>query len=196
MSVSSSSPGDHLETLDTAMRILMILVSDTDPDYRNGEQGAELGRFVMPYYLFQDAGIDVTLASRDGGAPWVGPAPSHNWASLEGIERFKADQAAREELSDTLCFDQIDVIDFDAAFCVGAPVAIWDVADAASSATLIARFLRQGKPVATACSILDLAPDGASEGLLIVSENQDSSLLAAKALLAVLNEQRHPEIRD
>jgi hypothetical protein len=172
------------------MRILMILVSDTDPDYRSGEQAAELGQFVVPYYLFQDAGIDITLASRNGGAPWVGPAPSDQEHSLDDIRRFRADRSAREELSDTLSFDQIDVLDFDAAFCVGAPNAIWNSTDPDSSAFLIASFLRQGKPVAAASNIFDLTPDGAAEGLLIVSENQEASWLAAKALLAVLNEPR------
>ena len=168
------------------MRILMILVSDTDPDYRDGDLPLQLVRFAAPYYVFCDAGIDVVLASRDGGAPWIRPQVSGQRPSSEIIQRFKADRSARDALHDTLSFDQIDVLDFDAAFCVGAPNAIWHDADPCSSASIIATFLQQGKSVAITPGIFDLAPFGASNGLLIIGESLDAPALAAKALLAVL----------
>jgi hypothetical protein len=169
------------------MRILMILVSDTDPDYRDGDLRLQLARFVAPYYLFCDAGVDVVLTSRDGGAPWIRPELPDQHA-LEIIQRFKGDRLARDALNDTLSFDQIDVLDFAAAFCVGAPNAIWRDADPCSSASIIASFLQHGKPVAVTPGIFDLGPLGAGNGLLIIGESSDAPTLAAKALLAMLVE--------
>ena len=95
---------------------------------------------------------------------------------------------ARDALNDTLSFVQIDVLDFAAAFCVGAPNAIWRDADPCSSASIIASFLQHGKPVAVTPGIFDLGPLGAGNGLLIIGESSDAPTLAAKALLAMLVE--------
>jgi hypothetical protein len=171
------------------MRILIILVSDTDPDYRDVDMPLQLARFVAPYYLFFDAGIDLVLASRDGGAPWTRPEPTGPlFASSDIIRRFKADRPARDALNDTLSFDQINVLDFAGAFCVGAPNAIWRDANPCSSASIIASFLRQGKPVAVTPGVLDPSPFGAREGLLILSASAEASALAARALLATVEE--------
>jgi putative intracellular protease/amidase len=168
------------------MRILMVLVSDTDLDYRDGDLPLQLTRFAAPYYIFCDAGIDVVLATRDGGAPWFKPDAADRRSSSEIIQRFKTDRSARDALNDTLSFDQIEVLDFAAAFCVGAPNTIWRDADPCSSASIIARFLRHGKPVAVAPGTCDLAPFGAGDGLLIIGGSLEAPVLAAKALLAML----------
>jgi hypothetical protein len=88
------------------------------------------------------------MATRDGGAPWFRPDAANRRSSSEIIRRFKTDRSARDALNDTLSFDQIEVLDFAAAFCVGAPNTIWRDTDPSSSASIIARFLRHGKPVA------------------------------------------------
>ncbi len=168
------------------MRILMILISDTDPDYRDSDKPLQLARFVAPYYIFSDAGIDVVLASRDGGAPWTKRELRGQQVSSDIIARFKADRTARDALNDTLSFDQIDQEDFAAAFCVGAPNAIWQATDPRSAAALIANFLERGKPISATPGIFDLTPHGAREGLLIIGESLEAPALAAKALLAVL----------
>jgi hypothetical protein len=168
------------------MRILMVLVADTDIDYRDGDLPLQLTRFATPYYIFCDGGIEVVLATREGGAPWFRPDAADWRSSSEIIQRFKTDRSARDALNDTLTFDQIEVLDFAAAFCVGAPHTIWRDADPCSPASIIARFLRQGKPVAVTPGIFDLAPFGAGDGLLIIGESPEAPVLAAKALLATL----------
>ena len=170
------------------MQILMILVSDRDPDYRDGDMPLQLARFAVPYYIFCDADIDLVVATRDGGPPWLRPEAYGEGSSSEITQRFKTDRLARDALNDTLSFDQIEVLDFAAAFCVGAPSAIWQDADPSSSASVIASFLRHGKPVAITPGIFDLAPFGASDGLLIVGQSLEAPVLAAKALLAMLRE--------
>jgi putative intracellular protease/amidase len=168
------------------MRILMILISDTEPDYRDRDAPLQLARFVAPYYIFSDAGLDVALASREGGAPWTRPEAAAPQISSEIIRRFKADRAAREALNDTLSFDQIDITDFAAAFCIGAPGPIWQHPDPHSSASIIAKFLEHGRPVAVTAGTFDLTPFGARDGLLIIGESLEAPTLAAKALLAIL----------
>jgi hypothetical protein len=173
------------------MRILMILIADTDPDYRDGDMPLQLARFVAPYYIFSDAGMDVVLASREGGAPWIKRELRSRQVSTDITQRFKADRSARDALNDTLSFDRIDKADFAAAFCVGAPNPIWQTTDPRSAASIIASFLEQGKPVAVTPGIFDLRPYGAREGLLIIGESLDAPALAAKAVLAILGRDPH-----
>ena len=168
------------------MRILMVLVSDTDLDRRDGDLPLQLTRFAAPYYIFCDADVEVVMATRDGGAPWFRPDAANPRSSSKIIQRFKTDRSARDALNDTLSFDEIEVLDFAAAFCVGAPNTIWRDTDPSSSASIIARFLRHGKPVAVTPGIFDLAPFGAGDGLLIIGESLEAPVLAAKALLAML----------
>ena len=170
------------------MRILMILISDTDPDYRHSDRPMQLVRFLAPYYVFSDAGLDVVLASREGGAPWTRPEIADPQISSQILRRFKTDRSAREALNDTLSLDQIDISDFAAAFCVGAPGSIWHDADANSSASIIARFLDDGRPVAVTPGIFDLTPFGARDGMLIIGQSLDAPALAANALLAILKD--------
>ncbi|HET9395464.1 MAG TPA: hypothetical protein VFO36_05360, partial [Nitrospiraceae bacterium] len=124
------------------------------------------------------------------GAPWTRPEVADPQISSEIIRRFKADRSAREALNDTLSLDQIDISDFAAAFCVGAPGSIWHDADANSSASIIAQFLDHGRPVAVAPGIFDLTPFGARDGLLIIGQSSEAPVLAANALLAILKDQR------
>ena len=167
-------------------RILMILVADTDPDHRGDTASQQFARFAAPYYLFCDAGLDLVLATREGGSPWTKPDGAVQHADSELMRRFKADRETREALSDTLRFDQIETSDFAGAFCVGAPERLWRHPDNNSPASIIASFLTSGKPVAIIPGMLDLAPFGADSGLLIVGGSLEAPGLAARALLTIV----------
>jgi hypothetical protein len=169
------------------MRILMILIPETDAGMAQGDPVVRLERAVGPYYVFRDAGVELVLASPDGGSPSMEFAAESD-ISTEVIERLKRDRTAIDEFSDTISLDQVYIDDFDAAFCVGHPGAIWRPNNDSPAAGLIARLLDAGKPVAVLPSGIDLDPKGASDGLLIVGDGSKSSVMVAQALLGALHE--------
>jgi hypothetical protein len=169
------------------MRILMILIPESEAPGSKSDPAVRLERAAGPYYAFRDADAEVVLASSDGGSPLMEMA-SGSRASTEIMQRFKQDQRAIDEFSDTVSLDQVYTDDFDAAFCVGLPDAVWRPEHKGSAGALISRLLDAGKPVAVMPSGIDLAPKGAGEGLLIVGDGSNSPIPAAQALMGAIRQ--------
>jgi hypothetical protein len=169
------------------MRILMILIPESGVSARRSDSAVRLERAAGPYYAFRDAGVEVVLASAEGGAPLMEMASSSK-ASARILQRFKQDQMAIDQFSDTLSLDQVYTDDFEAAFCVGLPDSVWRPEHQSSAGALISRLLEAGKPVAVMPSGIDLAPRGAGEGLLIVGDSSESPIPAAHALMAAVRQ--------
>ena len=172
------------------MRILMILVPDSHGPDSNTDPAVRLEYAAGPYYAFRDAGVEVVLASPDGGSPSMEFADSSE-ASAGIVQRFRHDKTAIDEFSDTLRLDQVYTDDFDAAYCVGLPGSIWRPEHKSSAGALISRLLDAGKPVAVMPSGIDLAPKGAGEGLLIVGDSSHSPAPAAQALMSAAKPERN-----
>jgi hypothetical protein len=173
----------------------MILIPDSDAPDGRGDPAARFERAAGPYYAFQDANVEVVLASPDGGAPLMESAGGGE-ASTEIMQRFRQDRTAIDEFSDTLSLEQVYADDFDAAFCVGLPGSIWRPEHKSSAGALISRLLDAGKPVAVMPSGVDLAPKGAGEGLLIVGDGSKSPIPAALALMAAIRRSQIKPERD
>ena len=173
------------------MRILMILISDIDTGHPIPPPVLQYERFLAPYYLLLDAGAEIVLASLRGGDPAMRTASGERNDTSAIMRRFQADQAAREALIDTLNLDQVDPGDFDGAYCIGVSGAIWPPRVDNPAGAMIGKLLAAGKPVAVTPSQLDIAPQGAGEGLLIAGEQAIASNYAAQALLAVVQAAKH-----
>jgi hypothetical protein len=169
------------------MRILMILVPESDMPNGKGDPAVRLERAAGPYYVFRDAEVEVVLASSGGGSPLLGFADG-SAASSELMHRFRQDRIAADEFSDTVSLEQVYTEDFDAAFCIGLPGSIWQPEHRNTAGALIARLLDAGKPVAVMPSGVDLAPKGASDGLLIVGDGSKSPIPVAHALLGAISQ--------
>jgi len=177
---------------DAPVRFLLILASDESDVAPNRDM--RVARIAPPYYLFKDLSVEVVLATPLGGFPAMCEDLPPSSAADDATRRFMADRGARDDLADTLSLQQIVVEDFDAAFCIGFAGSIWD-GDNLGVASVIKAFLTSRKPLALVPgSDLDVAPDGAGAGLLIVGDSEESSLLAAHALIKVVQEQRR--LRD
>jgi putative intracellular protease/amidase len=129
------------------MHILMVLTSH-DRRGDSGSTGSALEEFCAAYYVFRDAGADVTLASPTGGQPPIDPRSDGSDHPSDAVRRFKIDQTARTELADTLALDQVAAEDFDAVFYVGGHGALWDLPEDRFSQALIAAVHAAGKPLA------------------------------------------------
>jgi putative intracellular protease/amidase len=134
-----------------AMKILMVLTSHDQLGNTGKKTGFWLEEFAAPYYVFKDAGVQITLASPKGGQPPIDPKSDDPGAQTDATRRFQADAEARRELASTRTLDQVDVGDFDAVFYPGGHGPLWDLAEDKRSIALIEAFDRAGKPVGAVC---------------------------------------------
>jgi len=85
------------------MKILMVLTSHDQLGDTGHRTGFWLEELAAPYYVFKDAGAEVTLASPEGGQPPLDPKSDDPDAQTEATRRFKADSAAKAELAIRQC---------------------------------------------------------------------------------------------
>jgi hypothetical protein len=79
----------------------MVLTSHDQLGNTGAKTGFWLEEFAAPYYVFKDAGADVTLASPQGGQPPLDPKSDDPGAQTDATRRFKADAAAQKQLAST-----------------------------------------------------------------------------------------------
>ncbi|TAJ72779.1 MAG: type 1 glutamine amidotransferase domain-containing protein [Phenylobacterium sp.] len=133
------------------MKILMILTSHDKLGDTGRKTGFWLEEFAAPYYVFKDAGAEVTLASPKGGQPPIDPKSDEPGNQTDAMARFKADPETQKVLANTRRLDAVSAEDFDTIFYSGGHGPMWDLADNATSIALIEAFWKAGKPVAAVC---------------------------------------------
>lgn len=132
-------------------KILMVLTSHDTLGNTGHKTGFWLEEFAAPYYVFKDAGMDITLASPAGGQPPLDPKSDEPASQTAATQRFRADPQAQAQLSDTRRLGEIRAADYDAVFYPGGHGPLWDLAEDAHSVALIETTLAAGKPVAAVC---------------------------------------------
>lgn len=133
------------------MKILMILTSHAELGDTGKKTGFWLEEFAAPYYVFKDAGAEITLASPNGGQPPLDPKSDEADAQTPATERFKADAESAKQLANTLKLVDIRIADFDAVFYPGGHGPMWDLANDRNSIEIIQDAIASGKPVAAVC---------------------------------------------
>lgn len=145
--------------------ILMVLTSHDQLGDTGKKTGFWLEEFAAPYYVFKDAGVQITLASPQGGQPPLDPKSDDPSAQTDATRRFKADSDAQKVLANTVALSSVRAEDFDAVFYPGGHGPLWDLAEDAQSIALIEKTFAAGKPLALVCHAPGVlrhakAPDG------------------------------------
>ncbi|MCR4507805.1 type 1 glutamine amidotransferase domain-containing protein [Pseudomonas sp. 32.2.56] len=133
------------------MKILLVLTSHDQLGNTGHKTGFWLEEFASPYYVFKDAGAQITLASPKGGQPPIDPKSDAPDAQTAATRRFAEDAEAQQLLATSLPLTQVRAEDFDALFYPGGHGPLWDLAEDATSIALIERFIALGKPVGAVC---------------------------------------------
>jgi putative intracellular protease/amidase len=133
------------------MKILMVLTSHDQLGSTGRKTGFWLEEFAAPYFVFRDAGVELTLASPSGGQPPIDPKSDLPEEQTLAMSRFKKDESAQKILSQTLKLADMKSRDFDSIFYVGGHGPMWDLAESSDSIALIESFYNSGKPVALVC---------------------------------------------
>ncbi|TWF52191.1 type 1 glutamine amidotransferase domain-containing protein [Neorhizobium alkalisoli] len=153
------------------MKILMVLTSHDALGNTGKKTGFWLEELAAPYYVFKDAGAEITLASPKGGQPPLDPKSDEPANQTDMTHRFNADADAKAQLANTVRLDSVDQKDFDTVFYPGGHGPLWDLAEDRNSIGLIEAFIAAGKSVALVCH----AP-----GVLRHVKNADGTPLVAR----------------
>jgi putative intracellular protease/amidase len=122
----------------TNPRILMVLTSHDALGNTGEKTGFWLEEFAAPYFVFKDAGANITLASQKGG-------------QTDATRRFEASAEDLAFLANTRKLSEIDAGDYDALFFPGGHGPMWDLASDQAVADLIEAFDAEGKVISAVC---------------------------------------------
>jgi putative intracellular protease/amidase len=133
------------------MKILMVLTSHDQLGNTGRKTGIWLEEFAAPYFLFRDAGVEVTLASPKGGQPPIDPKSDLPDNQTEAQRRYKKDAAAQKAFSETARLADMKSENFDTVFYPGGHGPMWDLAESQDSIALLESFYNSGKTIALVC---------------------------------------------
>ncbi len=127
------------------MKIVMVLTSHDVLGSTGRKTGFWLEEFAAPYFVFRDAGIELTLASPKGGQPPIDPK-----SDLKKTKRLRWRGSSRtlraqKELSQTVMLETIKSEDYDTIFYVGGHGPMWDLAESRVSIALLESFYNSGQ---------------------------------------------------
>jgi putative intracellular protease/amidase len=133
------------------MKILMVLTSHDQLGNTGRKTGIWLEEFAAPYFVFTDAGVELTLASPKGGEPPIDPKSDLPENQTPAMTRYKKDAAAQKAFSQTLKLADMKAENFDTVFYPGGHGPMWDLAESKDSIALLESFYNSGKPIALVC---------------------------------------------
>ncbi|MBU2879997.1 MULTISPECIES: type 1 glutamine amidotransferase domain-containing protein [Aliiglaciecola] len=160
-------------------KILMVLTSHDKLGDTGKKTGFWVEEFAAPYYAFIDAGVEVTLATPQGGQAPIDPTSKLAEFQTAATERYDSDDAAQAKIATTVKLSSVSEGDFDAVFYPGGHGPLWDLTDNPDSITLLESFLTAGKAVSTVCH--------ASAALLNVKQASGDFVVKGKAVTGFTN---------
>ena len=162
------------------MKILMVLTSHDQLGNTGQKTGFWLEEFAAPYFVFRDAGVELTLASPKGGQPPLDPKSDKPENQTPAQVRFKKDATAQKALANTVKLAGMKSEDFDTVFYPGGHGPMWDLAESPDSIALLESFYNSAKPIALVCH---------SPGVLRHVMYQGEPLVKGKRVTGFTNEE-------
>src|SRR5580698_5518395 len=98
------------------MKALMVITSHDQLGNTGRKTGIWLEELAAPYFVFKDAGVEITLASPKGGRPPLDPKSNEPGSRTDLTVRFEKDAAAQAQLDKTLVLGSVKQEDFDTVF--------------------------------------------------------------------------------
>ena len=133
------------------MKIVMVLTSHDTLGNTGLKIGFWLEEFAAPYFVFKDAGVELTLASPNGGQPPLDPKSDLPENQTPAMARFKKGAAAQKALANTIKLADVKAEEFDTVLYPGGHGPMWDLAESPTSIALLEALYNSGKPIALVC---------------------------------------------
>lgn len=132
-------------------KVLFVLTNNEKLGNTGRKTGYWKEEFAVPYYILSDAGIEVDVASPQGGLPPCDPqCDLDEFKSLE-TEWMDKDDAVSKKLENTLMVGNISHLTYDAIFFPGGQGPLWDLPEDITTVKLIESFYNNDKPIAFIC---------------------------------------------
>jgi len=162
------------------MKLLMIATSHAGLCALGHPTGLWLEELAVPYYAFEAAGFEVTIASLLGGQVPLDPLGLEITSETpEEVGRFIIDPRARDLVASSRKIAEIDPGLYQAAFLPGGYGAMFDLPDCVPLGRIMVRFLADGRPVG--------AVGHGVAGLITANDGTDRSPLAGRNLTCFSN---------
>ena len=132
-------------------RVLLIGTSSTDMfGQGGGTTGVWFEEFAAPFYIFTDAGCQVTMCSTRGGEIPLDQGSRSEDMMTEYTRKFEKDEKAMASLKASTKLADVDLDDYDIAFLAGGHGTYADFTEATVTA-LVEKFLNTDRVVAAVC---------------------------------------------
>lgn len=123
---------------------------------RIGDTGRRTGFYydelATPYWALADAGLEVEIASIQGGAaPYDQGSIGTEGARPAAVERFLNDPSAMAKIEGTLKIDVVDPLSYDVVFLPGGHGTMWDFAQSEALARVVGQAYDNGAVVGAVC---------------------------------------------
>ena len=133
------------------MKVLFVLTSHDKLGDTGNKTGFWIEEFANPYYSLLDKGVEITVATPEGGKAPIDPTSDSEDNQTEDTRRFKDDEAAQKVINNTHKLSDVKEEDFDGIFYPGGHGPLWDLSNDEKSIKLIESFNEAGKPIAFVC---------------------------------------------
>jgi len=132
-------------------KVLFVMTSHAQLGRTGLKTGVWFEEVTTPYYLFLQAGYDVTLSSVKGGEVPIDPASvSTDWDTKDN-QKFRQDPAAMAAFKQSIDIDFVKAKDYDQIYFPGGHGPMWDFVGNVHIQRLLKHFLDNDKPVGSLC---------------------------------------------
>ena len=159
--------------------ILFVTTSHDKMGDTPNNTGVWLEELAAPYYVFKDAGADITIASPKGGPVPIDPKSLSIIVVTRSSKRFLKDPDAMNFLNNSLKLEEVNPLNFDLVFIPGGHGAMWDLADNKILKQILEAFNNSNKIIGSVCHGV--------VGLLSLQNNNGELLIKGKQLTAFSN---------
>ncbi|HLO69321.1 MAG TPA: type 1 glutamine amidotransferase domain-containing protein [Flavipsychrobacter sp.] len=160
-------------------KVLFVLTSHDKLGNTGKKTGFWIEEFATPYYYFKDKGIEVVVASPNGGQAPIDPKSNEPSFQTASTKRYFADNETQKVLSNTVALSKVNTKDYDAVFYPGGHGPMWDLSKDKHSINLISSFYNSNKPVAFVCH--------GSAALVNVKDKSGNYIINGKRLTSFCN---------
>lgn len=126
-------------------KVLFIVTSHDKLGDTGINTGLWLEELATPYYLFREAGADISIASPKGGLVPLDPKSQSILIVTSSGKRFMMDPDARDFMGNSVLLEEVSAVDFDLVFVVGGHGAMWDFTDNRTLKQLLEDFNNSDK---------------------------------------------------
>lgn len=159
--------------------ILFIVTSHAMLGTTGEATGLWLEELSTPYYMFQEQGYEIEIASIKGGEGPIDPRSASEEGMPESVKRFYADEAAMNALKNTVSINEIEPEKYDAIFLPGGHGTMFDFPNNERLAEIIAGAYEGDRVVAAVCH--------GPAALVGVMKSDGTPLVQGKTLAAFTN---------